>query len=233
MWRPVNFTAWRCVGGVPDAGIKARKVKRVKGTGMGRRSVAAEKRVQIVEAFCDCVIDLGIDKASMGEVASRVGIDRSTMHYYFKAREDLVVEASNHIAGFYVTRIQEAVAALDVTSRARSLVELLFGPNFHDPRRSVLLDEFSTLGNRQPLFQDQIKTIYAAMEDSVMEVFRESLPNVPDKARKDLVYTLMALCEGTTVFMALGLPKAQRLATRRAALQLLSQIESGDTGDDD
>ena len=190
---------------------------------MGRKSVAAEKRVQIVEAFCDCIVDLGIDAASMGEVASRVGIDRSTMHYYYKTREALVVEASQHIASFYVDRIVASVSKLNPADKARSLIEFLFGPSFHDERRSALLDELSTLGNRQPFFQEQVRTVYAKMEEVVLGVFIESLPGAPEKECAELVYAIMALAEGAAVHTSLGFGKSHRLVARRLALRLLDE----------
>ena len=190
---------------------------------MPRKSVAAEKRAQIVDAFCDCVIDLGMDKSSMGEVAARVGIDRSTMHYYFKTREALVIEASNHIAKFYVDRMHAAVERLNPADRVKSLVEFLFGPNFHDERRSALLDELGTLGNRQPFFREQVRSIYLSLEEVIIGIFGEGLPDMPEKERADLVYALMAMVEGATVLMGMGMAKSRRLSVRRVALSLLEQ----------
>ena len=195
---------------------------------MGRKSNAAEKRSQIVTAFCDCVIDLGLDKATMGEVAARVGMDRSTMHYYFRTREELVAEATQHITHFYVERIESIVAKLSPADRAQQLVELLFGPTFHQPRQSILLDELTTLGNRDAFFQDQVAGFYRRIEAIVTQVIDESFRDRPAKDRRLIAYAISQLSEGTTVFMSLGFDKSRRLAARQAALMMLKQLAPDD-----
>ena len=191
---------------------------------MGRKSSALEKKRQIVETFTECVVDLGIDRVSMGEVASRMGIDRSTMHYYFRTREDLVVEATQHITQFYVDKLKEGLGRLNPQGRLRSLVELLFSAGFHDEKRSSLLDELSTLGNREPFFQEQVLLFYKSLENFVHEVYDESLPNVPEKDRRFVSATIGVLAEGTTVYMSLGFSKAHRLAARQVALKLVDDL---------
>lgn len=191
---------------------------------MGRKNSSVEKKAQIVAAFCDCAVEVGIEKASMGEVAARVGIDRSTMHYYFPARDGLVAEAMRQVTRHYVERMDAAVARLDQRDRARSLIELLFGPSFHDTRRSNLLDELSALGNRSPFFLEQVKTVYRDIDATIIEVFDESFPNCPEKDRRTVAYAISQLAEGTSVFVGLGFSKSRRLAARQVALDLLDEL---------
>jgi AcrR family transcriptional regulator len=191
---------------------------------MGRKSAAAEKKSQIVEKFAEVVLDLGIERASMGEVASRVGIDRSTMHYYFRAREDLVIEVAKYISNHYVERMQAAVERLNPRDKARSLVELLFSPGFHDDSRSALIDELSALGNREPFFQEQVKSIYAALEAVTLQAFDESLPGVPLKERRAAAHAIGALAEGASVYSSIGFSTSHRLASRQLALKVLDEL---------
>lgn len=197
---------------------------------MGRKSGAAEKSAQIVAAYCDCVVELGIDKASMGEVASRLGMDRSTMHYYFRTREALVAEATTHITRHYVERMEAAVASLNSRDRARSLIDLLFSPTFHDPRRSTLLDELSALGNRDAFFLEQVKLVYQGIDSVIVQVFDESFPNFADRRQRTVAYTISLLAEGSSVFMGLGFSKTRRLAARQIALKLLDELASEANG---
>ncbi len=61
-----------------------------------------EKRREIISAFIDSLIDRGLDQSTMGEVAARVGLDRSTLHYYFRTRDELVLEAADEISLRYL-----------------------------------------------------------------------------------------------------------------------------------
>jgi AcrR family transcriptional regulator len=193
---------------------------------VGRKSGAAERRDQIVTAFCDCVVELGFDKASMGEVAERLSMDRSSMHYYFRTREELVVEATQRITRFYADRIEQAVATFVPGDRARQLIEFLFGPTFHQPRLSALMDEISVLGNRMPFFQELTAGFYGRIENLIVAVIDDSYPGVPAKKRRFTAYALTQLSEGTTVFMSLGFDRTRRQAARLAALSLLNQLET-------
>src|ERR1700678_2130029 len=191
---------------------------------MGRKSRAAKRREEIVTAFCDCVVDLGIEKASMGEVAGRLGMDRSSIHYYFRTREELVVEAGRRIAKFYVQRTEEAVANLSPVDRAHKLVDYLFGPTFHQPRLSALIDEFSTLGNRDPFFEEQVVEIFRQLERIVVAVIDASFADCPTRQRHSTAFAILQLVEGTTVFTSLGFDVSRRLASRQAALTLLDSL---------
>jgi AcrR family transcriptional regulator len=191
---------------------------------MGRKNRAAERREQIVTAFCDCVVDLGIEKASMGEVAGRLGMDRSSTHYYFRTREELVVEAARHTAKFYVQRMEQAIANLSPVDRAKKLVDFLFGPTFHQPRLGALIDELSTLGNRDPFFNEQVMEIFRQLESLVVAVIDTSFAGCPARQRHSAAYAIIQLAEGTTVFTALGFDVSRRLASRQAALTLLDTL---------
>jgi AcrR family transcriptional regulator len=192
---------------------------------MGRRNQSAEKKQQIVTAFCDCVYELGLEKATMGEVASRVGLDRSSLHYYFRTWEELVAQAASQTSAYYADTIVDAVSKVSPNDRAKSLVDLLFGPTFHDSRRSRLLSEIEGQGRLNPFYTEQIRSLYKRFEQSIAKVLEESFPNCPAKERKTVSLAISQMCEGSTVFIELGFDSSARLAARQMALVMLAYLE--------
>jgi AcrR family transcriptional regulator len=160
----------------------------------------------------------------MGEVATRLGMDRSTMHYYFRTREDLVVAATERISRFYVDMMSQTVSAFTSEGQARQLVEFLFGATFHQPRLSVILNELRALGNREPFFKEQVYTIYRRIENVYISVIDKSFPRCPAKKRRMVAYAIGQLTEGATVEMSLGFDRSRTIAARAAALALLDTL---------
>jgi AcrR family transcriptional regulator len=191
---------------------------------VGRTNRSSQTRDRIVDAFVQCVIDLGLDKASMGEVGARLDLDRSSVHYYFRTREELIAVAAATVTRSYVERIQQAVAGFSSTDRPHQLVDYLFGSGFHRPDLSILIDEFSVAGNRDPAIQACVAGLYRAVEDSIgVEIDRE-FPDAPRPLRRTVIYALSQLLEGCTVMKSLGFPESRWLAGRTAAQQLLDGL---------
>jgi AcrR family transcriptional regulator len=190
---------------------------------LGRTNRSLETRDRIVDAFVQCVIELGLEKASMGEVGARLDLDRSSIHYYFRTREELIEQAARRVARTYVERFQRAVAGFSPGDRPRQLLDYLFG-EFHRPDLSVLIDEFSTAGNRDPAMQAHVKGMYSSIEDSVAAEIDREFPQAPRAARRDVTYAIQQLLEGCTVMKSLGFPEAHWRAGRAAAVQLFQSL---------
>ncbi|MCG8634650.1 MAG: TetR/AcrR family transcriptional regulator [Desulfobacterales bacterium] len=60
---------------------------------MGRKSKADERRTQIMEAFYHCVAEQGIANASVRKIANQAGVQPSTLHHYFKSKDEIIEEA--------------------------------------------------------------------------------------------------------------------------------------------
>ncbi|MFS0737140.1 TetR/AcrR family transcriptional regulator [Sphingomonas sp. 1P06PA] len=86
----------------------------------GRRQAAAEadrktyeaKRKEIAEAAVRVFDRLGYDRASMGAVAESLGVDRSSLYYYFASKADLFDEVVRSV----VEKNLETVRAISATA---------------------------------------------------------------------------------------------------------------------
>jgi AcrR family transcriptional regulator len=182
------------------------------------------KREQIVQAFLDAMYELGIDGATMGEVGQRSGLDRSTIHYYFRTRDDLLQESAAAIVRSYIDKKTRDIDSMTGPNRLTRVVSYMFSGEAHQPYYSTLIDELSTAGNRNPAINRLVQDIYRVFEERTLADIEADFPNVPPKRRREIAYTLVQLAEGASVYLSLGFG-AERLAAARAfALSLLETV---------
>jgi AcrR family transcriptional regulator len=56
---------------------------------VGRPTVEAERRDQILSAACDVIAEIGFKSFRVADVAKRVGMSTGIIHYYFETKRDL------------------------------------------------------------------------------------------------------------------------------------------------
>jgi AcrR family transcriptional regulator len=59
---------------------------------MGRKPVRNERRKQILEAVHTCLLEKSFHKTSIKDIAQKAGLNHGALHYYFKSKEDLLLE---------------------------------------------------------------------------------------------------------------------------------------------
>lgn len=60
---------------------------------MGRKSIATERRDQIIEAFYRCTVSQGLAASSIRKIAEEAKVQPSTLHHYFESRDEIIEQA--------------------------------------------------------------------------------------------------------------------------------------------
>lgn len=63
-----------------------------------KRQTVEERRVEILETTCRVVIERGFAGTRVADVAQRLGVSNSLIHYHFESKEALLAEAFSHYA---------------------------------------------------------------------------------------------------------------------------------------
>lgn len=196
---------------------------------MGRRKKLGEdSSEQIVTTFIGCVRDLGLERASIGEVGIRIGLDRSTVYYYYPTKEALIDAATQAVRKMYIGKLQAAIGRFTSEARGRQLVEHLFGADFHQHDLMCLIYELNATAGRDPGMQRHVVAIYRAFETCVLAELDAAYPNAAAKDRRALGYVVWQLAEGCAVVTALGFGEERRLAARATILELIQPFEAGE-----
>lgn len=86
--------------------------------------IEAVRRTQFVQAAVVTVAELGYRRASLAEIASRAGIAKSAVAYYFASKEGLLLEVVQTVFGALGERVLAAVDGVETpVARLRAYVE--------------------------------------------------------------------------------------------------------------
>ncbi len=195
------------------------------GRPVGRPRLTEERRRQIVDAFLRCVVERGLRGASMGAVARELGLDRTTVHHYFRTREELVGAAMEQIIVAYRQQVDAVTDAADPEERLEQLFDYAFGPGFNDPALSALLSEFFIAARHDPKALAELKRAYRTFEDVVLAELEKRFPAAPVRERRRIAYAIAHLIEGSSSFAALGFDGDRLKAARDTALSLVKSLE--------
>lgn len=90
---------------------------------MGRKSIAEERRTQIIQAFYRCTVSRGAARASIRNIACEANVSPSTLHHYFKNREEIIEESVVYFADLIFAGFRDQMAGEKEVAQARFIRE--------------------------------------------------------------------------------------------------------------
>lgn len=192
---------------------------------MGRKSLAPERRAQILDAFEECILESGLDGASIGAVAEAAGLERTLVHHYFGSRDSLEAALVERLLGVYKAERDAAVSLLPPADRAQRLLDYLFSSEFDPPRFAVLFDELFSAANRNAGTRGLLRQVYEEFEEIAAAEIAKAYPEAPARRRRRVAFAIMCLAESCSSFVGLGFPASRRRSARESAGDLLRTLE--------
>ena len=193
---------------------------------MGRKSLAAERRAQILDAFAVCLRKYGMEGCTLEKVAQEAGVQRSIIRHYIGNRDDLVTAAVTHIADEYVAELAESFDNLPHDDRIPELLDFLF-----DPEVNSDLSDFDTLMNalwtsqeRHSQTRELLLNLHLLLENLIFEALTQVYPDSDTVQRRETAYGVMCLCDSTWSMLSLGFPQSRATMARSTAEQLIERL---------
>lgn len=62
---------------------------------------------KIGRAAMDCFEKYGLEKTTLEDIAKAVGLNKTSLYYYYKSKEDMFIEIALHEGEHYITMLQE------------------------------------------------------------------------------------------------------------------------------
>lgn len=185
----------------------------------GRKSIAAERRAQIIDAFHICAVRNGLERASLREVAEEAGVPVSNLHHFFKNRDEMVSELVKRIVGGIIANLRAEVrGSEDSQTRAKRIFEFLFSPKMQKLEDGSLFYDLWSLAHRsqtvrqtfQELIRDQRETFFELL------VGTGDMVKLSKTEKKEIANIIIALVEGA--FYVLDMDGANVCSKRMAHL---------------
>ena len=192
---------------------------------MGRKNLQAVRRTQILDACEEMVLEEGLASASPARLAGRVGLDRTTLHHYFRTRSDLLGGLVERIVDGYLAEVREVQAERGSNADVAEILDFLLSPDFACPHYDRLVDEFSAASYEDAEVRKQLRRLFATLEEFTVSLLLKAVPDVAPECVREAAYTIYALIEGAYLLHALGFPDDRLRAARRTAHRLVEELQ--------
>jgi len=192
---------------------------------MGRKSLQAVRRSQILDACEEMVLEEGLASASPARLAGRVGLDRTTLHHYFRTRSDLLGGLVERIVDGYLAEVREVQAERGSNADVAEILDFLLSPDFARPHYDRLVDEFSAASYDDAEVRKQLRRLYVTLEEFTVSLLLKAVPDAAPERVRETAYTIYALIEGAYLLHALGFPDDRLRAARRTAHRLVDELQ--------
>ena len=194
---------------------------------MGRKSLATERREQILDAFAICLRQEGFEGTTLERVAEEAGVQRSIIRHYIGNRDDLITAAIDRIIHNYKAELADAIENLPQTELIPALLDFLFCAD-----ESSEITDYDTLVNtlwttheRNPHTRALLFNLYQEFETLIFDSLTHAFPQSNLAQRQTIAYAIMCLANDTWSMTALGFPQSRFDAARKTAELLISSLK--------
>jgi TetR/AcrR family transcriptional repressor of nem operon len=173
---------------------------------------SSDRRAALVAAAFECIARVGFEGLRLRNVAAEVGIDHSTLHHYFRTKEDLVAAVLDQVTRRFWGTMRPDAEPVDrlhghLTSLARMMRE--------EPALFTVLAELDLRARHDPAVGGVLARDEAGWRGALASLFREGL---------DRREWTPGLDVDAAVEVVIAVVKGVRLAPERAT-QVLGQLE--------
>jgi AcrR family transcriptional regulator len=192
---------------------------------VGRKSVVAVRRTEIVDAVQRCIVRKGLAATTMADVAREAGMQRSAISHFLGTRDEVITAAIERSCDYYIELIGTVVAEHPPERRSQALVDELIGGKRADPDAMVLFDEIVALAHHDERARTEVERAYGVLDHELKAALRARYPGAPSRDRTAVAHALVLLIDNEERFRVLGLSDSR--AARHAAQTLLDSLDAG------
>lgn len=196
---------------------------------MGRKSLAEERREEILAAFERCIGRHGID-VPLELIADEAGVKRSLIRHYLGNRDELVNQVIGRIADAYPRRVVELLDQAQARG-TEGLLDLFFASGVTTSHwDDVIHAVVSTAQGRYPWARQQVAQMIGTIIERVAHQLGQLFPDAAPAACYQAAYGIMCLVQANEELRWLGLDPAHTLLARASAARLLAELAPAGEG---
>jgi AcrR family transcriptional regulator len=188
---------------------------------VGRPSLAATRRPQILRAFEACVLKYGLEGSSLERIAAEAGVRRSLIRHYFGNRAELTQALIDGVIERTVENYRDVIRDAGAEGGTETLIDYLTGSKFPERRDDALIDALMAVSHRDPALRAQLRGKYRVFQRSIARELRRAFPAAGPADVRAAAYALMCLAVGNAAMYDLELPSRRYGDAGRAARQVV------------
>ncbi|MEO0398272.1 MAG: TetR/AcrR family transcriptional regulator [Pseudomonadota bacterium] len=193
---------------------------------MGRPSLNAERREQILAAFEKCVAERGVDGATLERIAEEAGVARALIRHNVGNKDDLL----DALVARFLERTEAEMAALAASlpskRRVQTLVDWLFDPAEFDDHATRLSEALIDAATTHPALAEPMRQWTEGFVAVIERVIREEHPGVRRNSAAAVATGITGIYFNVTSLATLGgMPRFFK-ASKTAADLLIQSLEA-------
>lgn len=193
---------------------------------MGRKSLAPQRRAQILEALETCILRFGLAGSTVGRIAAEAGVQPSVLHHYFQNKDAVIAAAVERMLDAYRAVFQDALAERTGADRLPALLDFLFGGGFIRQQFEIIMGELITVAHRDAPTRARIRAMYQEYERTCADIVADAYPEAAAEARARVAYALMCLADANATFTGLEIGCERHSHAREMAEALLATLRA-------
>lgn len=170
---------------------------------MGRKSIQKERRQEILTHFNQAIIEDGLEGATTGNVARRMGIKTSLLMHYFPSKESMIEAMISQLVSTYEGRFSATLEIRqDPTERLTYILQQLLGPDWEGADQSKLFYTCYSLIFRHRGIKKEFQKLFAIFRQFLIRELRYAMEQgvIADQPEEELADLIITLVEGKGVY---------------------------------
>ena len=173
---------------------------------MSKDIVRRERRIQILEALHQCLLEKPFHQTTIKEIARKAGVNHGLLHYYFENKQDLLLKYIDHTFHNYYSDFLERFArppAADVSAACRmeERFQWVLGEVAFNRESARIFMEIWAMAMHNEAIRQKLHELYNRWQRRIVDLM-DDLEDGAEKASR-ISLTLIALTEGLSLFSAL------------------------------
>lgn len=193
-----------------------------------KKETVEKRRIEILEATCEVVIERGFAGTRVADVAKKLGVSNSLIHYHFSSKEELLASAFEHYARKDLVDMQfDSDSAPTSVSKLWRLIESYVPEGSDDVEWMIWIDAWG-----EALRNPKMKPISQELDEQSIAVFEKVLRAGNESGEFHCVHPresatrISGLIDGLAVQYAAH----EGVLKRKEFIRLMRQLAASETG---
>ncbi len=191
---------------------------------MGRPSLAAIRREQLLDAVEAIILEQGVDRTTISLVAERAGVQPSLVHHYLGTRDEMMAAAVQRALERVEVIVFDALTKAPKTDPVGAQLKVLFGGKLNAPEINQFIDQLIGASYLDPQIRDAVKAMYARFASILRDSINAEYPGASKTERAIVASAVLALAHASATFTSLGFDPKQARRNHEAAQLLIAGL---------
>lgn len=193
---------------------------------MGRKSLATERRNELLDAFERCILKYGLEGASLEQVAEEAGMTRSIIRHYIGNRDELIEALIARITSQILEQFDSSVFDLEPLVLVHMTLDMMFAEERTlEARDKVIIDILMTAKTHYPHAKQMLVEMFERLVVGFAQDLQKAYPTATAEACRRVAYAILCLSEMHDSLMWLGMNSHYNADARRSAELLLQTLK--------